>query len=80
MGIVNSFVNQIGRDNLTEINSTGRVNSGNVEINIVNNGTAQEVEGVPVTRRDGDKLIIDVILRDLRNNGPVARKIKTGAR
>ena len=73
-------VNQIGRDNLTEINSTGRVNSGNVEINIVNNGTAQEVEGVPVTRRDGDKLIVDVILRDLRNNGPISRKIKTGAR
>lgn len=73
-------VDQIGRDNLTEINSTGRVNSGNVEINIVNNGTAQEVEGVPVTRRDGDKLIVDVILRDLRNNGPVARKIKTGMR
>lgn len=65
----------IGLDNLRAMNRGG-MNSGNVSVNIVNNGTAQETEGEPTVSFDGQQYVVDIILKDLRNNGPIRRGIR----
>jgi len=65
----------VGVNTLDYMNSTGNT-PGNVEINITNNGQPVDVEGQPnVTMRDG-KVVVDVVLKDLRTNGPIARSVK----
>ena len=70
-----SAVDKVGVDALDYMNSTGNV-PGNVEINITNNGQPVDVEGQPtMTVKDG-KVVVDVVLKDLRTNGPIARSMK----
>ena len=70
-----SAVDKVGVNTLDYMNSTGNT-PGNVEINITNNGQPVDVEGQPnVTMRDG-KVVVDVVLKDLRTNGPIARSVK----
>ena len=70
-----SSVDKVGRNALDYMNSTGNV-PGNVEINITNNGKPVDVDGEPtLTTRDG-KVVVDVVLKDLRTNGPIAKSVK----
>ena len=48
-----------------------------VEVNVINNGTAQQPSSEPVVRRENGKIIVDVILEDIRNNGPIKRTIRS---
>jgi hypothetical protein len=71
-------VNRMGLDAAVQLNSTGRVDSDtNVEVNVINNGTAQQPVSEPVVRRENGKIIVDVILEDIRNNGPIKRTIRS---
>ena len=68
----------MGLPTLDYINRNGALPNGdtNVEVNITNNGQPVDVQGEPnVTIQDG-KVIIDVILKDLRTNGPIRKTIK----
>ena len=74
----NSSVDNVGLPTLDYINRNGALPNGdtNVEVNITNNGQPVDVQGEPnVTIQDG-KVIIDVILKDLRTNGPIRKTIK----
>ncbi len=70
-------VDRMGVDNAIRLNSTGDVGNGDVEVNINNNGTSQTTVGTPEVRRENGKIIIDIILEDLRNNGPIKRQIRS---
>lgn len=74
----NSSVDSVGANNLEYINRTGNLPQGdtNVEVNITNNGQPVDVQSEPTVRLDGDKIVVDVVLKDLRTNGPIKRAIK----
>lgn len=74
----NSSVDNLGVPTLDYMNRTGELPKGdtNVEINITNNGQPVDVEGEPQIRFDGEKLVVDVVLKDLRTNGPIRRTLK----
>ena len=71
-------VDRMGVDAAVRLNSTG--DSGgdtDVQVNVINNGTAQTVTSTPEVRRENGKIIVDIILDDLRNNGPIKRQIRS---
>lgn len=74
----NSSVDNLGVPTLDYMNRTGEVPKGdtNVEINITNNGQPVDVEGEPKIKFDGEKIVVDVVLKDLRSNGPIKRTLK----
>jgi GH24 family phage-related lysozyme (muramidase) len=74
----NSSVDNVGVPTLDYINRNGELPRGDttVEINITNNGQPVDVEEDPQVRFDGEKIVVDVVLKDLRTNGPIKRTLK----
>ena len=71
-------VDRMGLDNAIRLNSTGDTGGDTeVEVNINNNGTSQTTIGTPEVRRENGKIVIDIILEDLRTNGPINRQIRS---
>ena len=59
------------------MNATGSA-GGNVVVNIKNEGTPQEATASqPVF--DGEKFVVDIVTRDLRNNGPIRKSLRGGS-
>jgi len=72
-------VNRIGVNNLAQMNATGKsTNDSAPVINIKNEGTQKDAQASQ-PRFDGEKYVIDIIMRDLSNNGPVRRTLRGGA-
>ena len=76
--IRNSSVDNVGVNTLDYINNTGQLPQGdtNVEVNITNNGSPVDVEAEPKVSIIDGKVVVDVILKDLRTNGPIKKTIK----
>ena len=70
-----SSARSIGAGNLNAMNATGQM-GGNVSVNIVNQGTPQEATEQSEPRFDGEKFVIDIVTRDLRNNGPIRKSLR----
>jgi hypothetical protein len=71
-------VDRMGIDNAIRLNSTGDAGGDiEVEVNINNNGTSQTTMGTPEVRRENGKIVVDIILEDLRTNGPINRQIRS---
>ena len=71
-------VNRMGIDTANKLNSTGDVGGDTeVEVNITNNGTPVNVSATPQVRRENGKIVLDIILEDLRNNGPIKQQIRS---
>jgi len=68
----------IGRNKLGQMNATGASGMGNVEFNIVNEGSPKQAEQQGMPKFDTDKLVIDVVMRDLENNGPIRKALRSG--
>jgi hypothetical protein len=70
----------VGTPALNALNATGRMPNGGGApvININNEGSAKDVQTAQ-PRFDGDKYVIDIIMRDLSNNGPIRRSLRGGA-
>ena len=49
-----------------------------VSINVTNEGQPKEAEQQGEPRFDGDKMVVDIVLRDLRTNGPIRRAMRGG--
>jgi hypothetical protein len=70
---------KIGASNLAQMNATGNTGSTSAPtINIKNEGSPKTAEASP-PRFDGEKYVIDVIMRDLSTNGPIRRTLRGGA-
>ena len=67
----------IGTPGLQAMNSGGGA-GGNVVVNIKNEGTPQEATA-SAPKFDGEKFVIDIVTRDLANNGPIRRSMRAGA-
>jgi len=67
----------IGVPALQAMNAGGAV-GGNVVVNIKNEGTPQDATASK-PRFDGEKFVIDIITRDLSNNGPIRRSMRAGS-
>lgn len=66
----------IGGPALNAMNAHGAVaNSPNVVVNMNNEGTAQEVGGTNVSVTP-EAIIVDIVTRDLKNNGPIRQGIR----
>ena len=70
-----SSARSIGEGNLNSMNATGQM-GGNVSVNIINQGTPQESTEQSQPRFDGEKFVIDIVTRDLRNNGPIRKSMR----
>ena len=66
----------IGGPALGAMNATGKM-PGDVSINIQNEGQPKDAEAQQ-PRFDGEKFVIDVVLRDLSNNGPIRKSLRAG--
>jgi hypothetical protein len=67
----------IGVPALQAMNAGGAA-VGNVVVNIKNEGTPQDATA-STPRFDGEKFVIDIITRDLSNNGPIRRSMRAGS-
>jgi hypothetical protein len=65
-----------GAPALNSLNSTGSM-GGDVSINIQNEGQPKDAEA-STPRFDGEKFVIDVVMRDLSNNGPIRKSLRAG--
>jgi hypothetical protein len=71
-------VDAMGLDNAIRLNSSGNVDSDiDIEVNIVNNGRPIETVTETQTRRENNKIIVDVVLDDIRTNGPITRQLRS---
>lgn len=69
---------QIGTPALQAMNANGKTPNAAPVININNQGAQKEVESAK-PRFDGEKYVIDIIMRDLANNGPIRKSLRGGA-
>jgi DNA repair exonuclease SbcCD ATPase subunit len=69
-------VERMGLDTAIRLNSTGNAESDvNVEVNVINNGSPV-TPTVQQARKQNGKIIVDVILEDVRNNGPIRQAMR----
>jgi hypothetical protein len=65
----------IGGAALNQMNATGRAPS--ISVNMTNQGAPKDV-AVGAPKINGDKIILDIITRDLRNNGSIKKTLRKG--
>jgi hypothetical protein len=65
----------IGGAALGAMNATGKAPS--ISVNVNNQGVPKNVSVAP-PRINGDKVILDIITRDLRNNGAIKKTMRRG--
>jgi hypothetical protein len=66
----------IGGAALNQMNATGKnLTPPNIQVNLNNQGAPKNVQAA-APRIQGDKIIIDMITRDLRNNGPIKKSLR----
>ena len=70
----------IGGPALERMNATGQMPAGKVEVNMINKGTPQTAQVEQKPQVDGKGLVIDIVLTDLKNNGPIKQAIRGGGR
>jgi len=72
------MVAKIGASALAEMNATGKTPSSAPVINIKNEGSPKDATA-SAPRFDGEKYVIDIVMRDLANNGPIRKSLRGGA-
>jgi hypothetical protein len=67
---------KIGLPALQSMNATGNAGgAGNVFVNVTNEGTPKQTEASQ-PRFDGEKYVVDIVMRDISNNGPIRRSLR----
>ena len=70
-----SAASNIGASNLQAMNGGGMPN---IKVQVKNEGTPQEATTAE-PRLDVDSIVIDIVTRDLRNNGPIRKSMRGGS-
>jgi len=70
----------IGGPALQRMNATGQMPTGNIEVNMVNKGTPKDAQVEQKPKLDGKGIVVDIVLKDLQNNGPIKQAIRGGGR
>lgn len=67
---------KIGLPALQAMNATGSAGgAGNVAVNVTNEGSPKDAQASQ-PRFDGEKYVIDIVMRDISNNGPIRRSLR----
>ena len=67
----------IGGPALNAMNAHGTMpGNPNVVVNMNNQGTPQESEGKPNVQVTPEAIVVDIVTRDMQNNGPIRRSIR----
>ena len=67
----------IGGPALNAMNAHGAMGGPqNVVVNMHNEGTAQETSEQPSVQVSPETIIVDIVTRDLKNNGPIRQGIR----
>lgn len=69
-------VRSMGLPNVQAMNATGATPTGAPVINISNQGSPKDVQSAQ-PRFDGEKYVIDIVMRDFANNGPIRRSLRS---
>lgn len=69
-------VQQVGVNNLRDMNRGNGGGQQAPQINIINKGTPQTTEGQPKIEFNGKQLVVDIITTDMRNNGPIRKSMQ----
>ena len=68
----------IGGPALQQMNAHGTMPAGNVEVNMINKGTPQSAQVEQKPQIDGKGIVIEIVLNDLKNNGPIKQAMRGG--
>ena len=66
----------IGGPALHGMNSTGRGLTPNIEVVVNNQGTPKDAEANVKPQIDIDKMVVEIVTRDVRNNGPIRKTLR----
>ncbi len=67
---------KIGMPALQAMNATGGAGgNGNVFVNVTNEGSPKQADA-SAPRFDGEKYVVDIVMRDIANNGPIRRTLR----
>ncbi len=70
-------VNRIGADNLSAMNGSGGM--PNISVEVKNEGTPKDAQASVKPQVDVNKMVVEIVTRDIRNNGPIRKTLRTGA-
>ena len=68
----------IGGPALHQMNATGQ-SAPPVNVNITNKGTPQDAK-VAQPKFDAQGMVIDIVLNDMKNNGPIKQSMRSGGK
>ena len=71
-------VNRIGAQNLSAMNGTGN-GMPNISVEVKNEGTPKDAQAQVKPQMDVNKMVVEIVTRDIRNNGPIRKTLRTGA-
>ena len=69
-------VNRIGADNLSAMNGSGGM--PNIEVQVNNEGTPKDAQANVKPQMDINKMVVEIVTRDIRNNGSIRKTLRTG--
>ena len=71
-------VNRIGAQNLSAMNGTGN-GMPNISVEVKNEGSPKDAQAQVKPQMDVNKMVVEIVTRDIRNNGPIRKTLRTGA-
>jgi hypothetical protein len=71
---------QIGGPALERMNATGAGGGGmpEISVNVKNEGTPKQGDASVQPSFDPKEFVVDIVLKDLRNNGPIKQSMRSG--
>ena len=74
-----SSVNRIGAGNLASMNAGSSSGAPNIEVVVNNEGSPKDASANVKPQVDVNKMVVEIVTRDIRNNGPIRKSLRTGA-
>jgi hypothetical protein len=74
-----SSVNRIGAGNLASMNAGSSSGAPNIEVVVNNEGSPKDASASVKPQVDVNKMVVEIVTRDIRNNGPIRKSLRTGA-
>ena len=71
-------VNRIGAQNLSSMNGTGN-GMPSISVEVKNEGSPKDAQARVQPQMDVNKMVVEIVTRDIRNNGPIRKTLRTGA-
>ena len=68
----------IGGPALSAMNGHGKGFMPNIEVQVKNEGTPKDADAQVKPQIDVNKMVVEIVTRDIRNNGPIRKTLRTG--